>query len=248
MNVRVFATDEEMGAAAAADIGKALRKRLSEQRGARVVFAAAPSQSSMLSALRQERDVDWARVTAFHMDEYLDLPEGAPQRFGSWLRQEFFDRMPLERVHLMEPGADPERACAEYAGLLEAAPIDVVLLGIGTNGHLAFNDPPADLNDSLRVKIVTLDLMCREQQVFDKCFPSLEAVPRRAMTMTVPALLRAGEIFGCVPGAHKSAAVRAMLEDPVSGACPATVLRTHPHCSMYLDTGSASRSRLREHV
>ncbi|SEB49824.1 glucosamine-6-phosphate deaminase [Terriglobus roseus] len=246
MDVRVFPTKEQMGRAAAQDIGKALRLRLSSQSHVRVVFAAAPSQSTMLSALRQEPGIDWSRVTAFHMDEYLGLSQDAPQRFGNWLMHEFFHHVPLGQVHLMNPGVRPEDACAEYERLLAPEPIDIVLLGIGTNGHLAFNDPPADLKDTRLVKRVTLDAACREQQVFDECFPSLEAVPQEAMTMTTPALLRAKEIFGCVPGEHKSAAVQAMLEEPVSGACPATALRTHPHCTVYLDFASASRSRLSE--
>jgi glucosamine-6-phosphate deaminase len=244
MEVRVADTADELGAMAAREIAISLRRRLEQQSRLRMVFAAAPSQSAMLAALRQEPQIDWTRITAFHMDEYLGLPEDAPQRFGNWLEREFFHDVPVGEVHLMQPGDDPARTCRTYAAKLKEAPIDVVLLGIGTNGHLAFNDPPADLQDPLTVKVVTLDATCREQQVFDGCFPTLEDVPREAMTLTVPALLAAKEIFGCVPGKHKSSAVRAMLEDTVSGLCPATALRTHPQCMMFLDRASSIRSRI----
>lgn len=244
MEVRVADTADDLGAMAAREIGISLRRRLEQQPRLRMVFAAAPSQSAMLAVLRQEPQIDWNRITAFHMDEYLGLPADAPQRFGNWLKHEFFQHVPMGEVHLMQPGDDPALACRSYAAKLEETPIDMVLLGIGTNGHLAFNDPPADLQDPLTVKIVTLDAKCREQQVFDGCFPTLEDVPREAMTLTVPALLATKEIFGCVPGEYKSAAVRAMLEDPVSGLCPATALRTHPRCMMFLDRASSIRSRI----
>lgn len=238
MDVRVFETVAQMGAAAAQEIATELRRKLAEQTRVRVMFAAAPSQSATLKALQQESGVEWQRVEAFHMDEYPGLPPNAKQRFGNWLMQEFFEKVPLGKVNLMQPEGDPERACEEYAALLRQAPVDVVLLGIGTNGHLAFNDPPADLADKRQVKVVELDEMCREQQVFDGCFSTLVDVPKTAMTVTVPELLKADRVFGSVPGAHKREAVRAMLQDPVSGACPATALRQHPRCVMFLDRAS----------
>ena len=231
---------QELGEIAARDIGAALRSALRQKGRLRIVLAAAPSQSEMLAALLREPDIDWQRVTAFHMDEYIGLPEDAPQRFGLWLRRAFFDRIPLAKVNLIHPGDDPEQACRAYASMLAEAPIDIVMLGVGTNGHLAFNDPPADLDDPLAVKVVELDPMCREQQVLDGCFASLDAVPRKAITLTVPALLGGRELFCCVPGLLKSAAVKAMMESPIGGACPATALRTHPQCSVYLDRESSS--------
>jgi len=240
MKVCLTASREELGELAARDIATALRRALRDKPHVRMILAAAPSQREMLSALLHEPDVDWSRVTAFHMDEYIDLPENAPQRFGMWLRKAFFDHVPLAKVHLIQAGLDPAAACLAYSSLLAEASIDIVLLGIGTNGHLAFNDPPADLNDPLSVKEVELDLMCREQQVLDGCFPALVDVPKRAITLTVPTLLKGGELFCCVPGRHKSAAVKAMMELPISGACPATALRTHPKCTVYLDQESSS--------
>jgi glucosamine-6-phosphate deaminase len=240
MKVFVLESRAELGGVAARDIGDALRSGLHEKPHLRMILAAAPSQSEMLAALVREPGIEWQRVTAFHMDEYLDLPEDAPQRFGRWLERAFFDRVPLGKANLICPGIDPEAACRAYASLLAEAPIDVVLLGIGTNGHLAFNDPPADLNDPLAVKIVELDQMCREQQVLDGCFAALDDVPRRAITLTVPTLLGGCELFCCVPGRHKSAAVGAMMMSPISAACPATALRTHPKCNIYLDRESSS--------
>jgi glucosamine-6-phosphate deaminase len=240
MKVCVAESRSELGKLAARDIAAALRSALLEKPSLRIILAAAPSQSEMLAALAREPGIDWRRVTAFHMDEYIDLPEDAPQRFGTWLERAFFDHVPLAKVHLIKPGKDPEAACEAYASLLAEAAIDFVLLGIGTNGHLAFNDPPANLNDPLAVKVVELDLMCREQQVLDGCFAKLDDVPKRAITLTVPTLLRGRELFCCVPGLHKSAAVIAMMESPISGACPATALRTHQRCTVYLDHESNS--------
>jgi glucosamine-6-phosphate deaminase len=229
-----------MGAKAAADVARELRACLDRQAGVRMIFAAAPSQSEMLAALCEEKDIDWQRVTAFHMDEYIGLSSDAPQRFGLWLRRAIFDRLPFASVHLIEPGADPVQAAADYAAKLQAAPIDIVCCGIGANGHLAFNDPPADLEDPLTVKAVDLDAQCRQQQVDDRCFATLSDVPSRALTVTVPALLAGRALFCTVPGALKKDAVRHALLEPTSPMCPASALRKHPRCTLYLDRDSAS--------
>jgi glucosamine-6-phosphate deaminase len=166
------------------------------------------------------------------------------QLFSAWLKREFIDHLPIARFEAIDPGNNPEAACTRYAALLAEAPIDFVLLGIGTNGHLAFNDPPANLEDPVPVKVVTLTKMCREQQVLDGCFSTLEDVPQRAVTLTIPTLLAGRELFCCVPGLHKSAAVRDALQSPISGDCPATALRTHPACTLYLDQDSSSELKL----
>jgi glucosamine-6-phosphate deaminase len=241
LDLYIAATRKELGQKAAADIADAIRAELKRKTHLRIVFAAAPSQSEMLSALIDQPGIDWSRITAFHMDEYIGLPANSPQRFGNWLRGAFFDHVPLSGYYLIEPGDEPEEACREYAFRLAEAPIDFVLLGIGTNGHLAFNDPPADLEDPVAVKVVELDEVCRQQQVDDDCFATLGEVPRRAITLTVPALLAGRRLFCCIPGTNKSVAVRAMVEDPVSGDCPATALRLHRHCTVYLDRDSSSK-------
>lgn len=241
MKIDIADTRAELGERAAAAIAAVIRAELREKARLRMIFAAAPSQSEMLMALLREPGIEWERITAFHMDEYIGLPAEAPQRFAAWLRKAFFDRVPLAEVHLIKPGADPEETCREYAQQLAEAPIDLVLLGVGANGHLAFNDPPANLEDPLSVKAVHLDEMCRQQQVDDGCFATLGDVPRHAISLTVPMLLSGHRLFCCVPGPSKSAAVRGMVEDPISGACPATALRTHPRCSVYLDRESSAQ-------
>jgi glucosamine-6-phosphate deaminase len=239
LDVRSFPARRDMGAAAAADVAAELRTRLARQPGVRMIFAAAPSQAEMLEALVMAPDIDWRRVTAFHMDEYVGLPPGAPERFASWLDARVFSRLPFGSVDRIVPEPDPGDAATAYAARLAAAPIDVVCLGIGVNGHIAFNDPPvADFADPLDVKVVELDAVCRQQQVDDKCFANLADVPHEALTLTVPRLLRAEKLFCVVPGPLKREAVRQTLDGPVATACPASILRTHPDCTLYLDAES----------
>ena len=240
MDIRYAASRKELGHAAAVDVATELRARLGRQAHVRMIFAAAPSQYEMLHNLVQQPGIDWSRITAFHMDEYIGLPVGTPQRFGEWLRSVIFDSLPFANVHFIEPDDDPELACRHYSGLLQQAPVDLCLLGIGSNSHLAFNDPPADLNDPVPVKVVTLDLDCRQQQVDDACFNRLEDVPLRAITLTIPTLLAADRLFCCVPSTLKAAAVRSMIHDEISGASPATALRLHQNCTVYLDADSAA--------
>jgi glucosamine-6-phosphate deaminase len=240
LRVRVFPSRAEMGRAAAVDVAQELRRRLERQPKVRTIFAAAPSQSEMLAALCKEPGIDWPRVTAFHMDEYIRLKADAPQRFGLWLRRHLFDAVPFGAVRLIDSEPEAGSGARAYATLLGEAPIDIVCLGIGVNGHLAFNDPPvADFTDPLDVKIVELDEACRRQQVDDGCFPSLGQVPTHAITLTIPRLLRADRLFCVVPGPAKRGAVRRALKDPPGPACPATALRLHPDCTLYLDRDSA---------
>jgi glucosamine-6-phosphate deaminase len=224
-----------MGAVAAGDIAHEIRTCLQRQQGVRMIFAAAPSQSEMLLALRGEKGIDWLRVSAFHMDAYLGLPVDAPQRFGLWLRRAIFDHLPFASVSLLDPGHNPTQAASDYAAKLNAAPIDIVCCGIGSNGHLAFNDPPADLNDPLTVKIVELEAQCRQQQVDEQSFATINDVPTRALTISIPGLLAAHAIFCTVPGTLKKEAVRRALSDPIDPMCPASALRLHPRCVLYLD-------------
>ena len=240
VTVHVAESRPAMGQNAAEGIATQIRKSLRKQTGIRMVFAAALSQSETLAALQGENDIDWTRITAFHMDEYIGLPPNAPQRFGNWLRHALFDHLPFAAVNLMDPGSDPIQSAVDYAAKLNEAPIDIVCCGIGVNGHIAFNDPPADFNDPLTVKIVDLDQQCRRQQVDDRCFNSLDDVPTQALTMTVPALLAAETIFCTVPGLSKREAVSQALLGPIDPRCPASALRRHPRCTLYLDQDSAS--------
>ncbi|WP_159888730.1 glucosamine-6-phosphate deaminase [Paenibacillus puerhi] len=239
LNVRVYGTRRELGESAASEAAEALRSKLNEQEEVRIVFAAAPSQNEFLERLGREEGIDWSRVTAFHMDEYIGLPQGAPQRFSQFLKRSVFDPVQPGKVHLIDGSESAEEECRRYAALLNEAPIDFVFLGIGENGHLAFNDPPvADFADPHTVKAVELETACRVQQVNDGCFPALADVPTHALTLTIPALLGAGRLFCMVPGPTKREAVQRTLNGPVSTECPATILRTHPACTLYVDTES----------
>lgn len=236
LNVAVYATRQEMGQAAGQAVEAKIQELLGQQEVVRIVFAAAPSQNELLAYLAASKHVDWTRVEAFHMDEYVGLPPGALQSFASFLTEKLFRQVPLQRVFLIEGGEDPDEICRQYAHLLEQAPIDIVCLGIGENGHIAFNDPPvADFADPEVVKRVQLDETCRQQQVNDGCFARLEQVPQEALTLTIPTLLSGKHLFCVVPGPTKTQAVRQVLEGPISTACPASILRTHPACTLYLD-------------
>jgi len=225
-----------MGAAAARAVAQELKQRLARQDRVRMVFAAAPSQLEFLAALVAQTDIDWSRVTAFHMDEYIGLAADSPARFSHFLDVHLFDKVKPGQVHRIRPAPDPRQCCEHYAQRLADWPLDVVCLGIGENGHLVFNDPPvADFADPLRVKIVTLDETCRQQQVNDGCFPTLASVPSQAITLTIPALLSADRLFCIVPGARKTQALQALRHAPLSTDWPATSLREHPHCVLYTD-------------
>lgn len=242
--VRSFPDRGAMGRAAGADVAAHLRALLAGQAGVRMVFAAAPSQTEALAALVAAPGIDWSRVTAFHMDEYVGLPPGAPQRFAAWLDAHLFGKVPFGAVRRIVPEPDAEAAAAHYAALLAEAPVDAVVLGIGVNGHVAFNDPPvADFRDPLAVKIVELDAVCRRQQVDDGCFPTVADVPTHALTLTVPRLMDAARLFCVVPGPAKRAAVTATLRGPIETACPASILRLHPDCTLYLDADSMPEAR-----
>jgi len=239
-SIHVSAAREEMGELAGLQVAQEIRRRLDRQRAVRMIFAAAPSQSEMLHALADADGVDWGRVEAFHMDEYIGLPVGARQRFGEWLKREFFDRVELRGVHLIEPGEDAERCADAYGALLAEQPIDIVCLGIGMNGHIAFNDPPADFDEPRDVRVVELDRLSRVQQVEEGLFPALEAVPTHAVTLSVPRLLRAERLFCCVPGDLKRAAVMRAFSGTVDASSPASILREHAGCAVYLDADSAA--------
>lgn len=240
MTVHVAADRAACGRQAAEAVAGALVALLDAQPRARMVFAAAPSQQHMLAALVATPGIAWERVTAFHLDEYVGLPPGAPQRFTAWLDAHLFGLVPLGAVHRLRPEPDPVQGARAYAALLAEAPLDIGCIGIGVNGHLAFNDPPvADFADPQAVKPVVLDQVCRQQQVDDGCFASFDLVPPQALTLTIPAIMAARKLVCTVPGAAKRAAVRAALHGPIETACPASILRTHPDCLLFLDRESA---------
>ena len=242
LNIQIYKTRSEMGEAAARDIKACILSLLEKKESIRMIFAAAPSQNEVLAALANDKEIPWERVDAFHMDEYIGLDAEAPQGFGNFLNRAIFGVAPFRSVSYIDNTADDaERECERYAALLCAAPIDIVVMGIGENGHIAFNDPPvADFNDPKAVKPVVLDEICRQQQVNDGCFPSIDRVPTHAITLTCPTLASAEYLFCIVPAPTKAEAVYHTLHDEISERCPATILRTHENAVLYLDGDSSA--------
>ncbi|NML38444.1 glucosamine-6-phosphate deaminase [Chitinophaga sp. G-6-1-13] len=243
LQVQVYPARAAMGTAAAEQAAAAIVRLLTEQPVVNIIFAAAPSQQEFLEALVTQPDIDWQRVNAFHMDEYVGLPADAPQGFGNFLRERIFSKAPFREVfYLNGQAADPVAECRRYAALLEQYPTDIVNMGIGENAHIAFNDPHvADFNDPVLVKVVDLDEACRRQQVNDGCFAAIEEVPRYALTLTVPALMRGRYLFCMVPGEKKATAVQHTVQGPIREDYPSSVLRTHHAAILYLDRDSAGQ-------
>lgn len=229
-----------MGKKAAEDTSDMLRRLLKEKEYVNVLFAAAPSQNEFLEELIKS-DIEWGRINAFHMDEYIGIGD-APQGFANFLNERIFGKVGFRRTYLIDGNAENlEEECLRYAELLERHPIDIACMGIGENGHIAFNDPhAARFDDPEIVKIVELDTVCKNQQVNDGCFPSVDDVPSHAITLTIPALMSARYIFCIVPGKNKAKAVARTLGGEITESCPASVLRTHGNAVMYLDTESFS--------
>lgn len=217
----VICTDRrEMGSAAGEAAAQKLRDVLAAEGKANMVFAAAPSQNEFLDALVAAGGIDWSRVTAFHLDEYIGLPADAPQRFAQYLHDHLFSRVEMGRVHLIDPGAEPAAECQRYSALLAAHPLHIACVGIGENGHLAFNDPPADFETRELLHVVTLDEACRRQQVGEGHFASLDDVSTQALSLTIPALLAARHVLVVVHERRKAPAVRAALIGPITPHCP----------------------------
>ena len=243
LQVNVYDTRAAMGAAAARDIKNKFCELLATKPQINVIFAAAPSQNEVLASLVADQDIDWSRINAYHMDEYIGLAADAPQGFGNFLRAHLFDQVPFASVNLIDITAkDADREASRYGALLDQNLADVVVMGIGENGHIAFNDPPvADFHDTKTVKAVKLDEICRNQQVNDGCFAAIDQVPTHALTVTVPALTRAPYLFCIVPAPSKAWAVKETLTGSIDEHCPASVLRTHDNAILYLDRDSAAQ-------
>lgn len=241
LNVKVFPTIEQMGECAAKETADKICELLNEKDEIHMIFAAAPSQDEFLKHLIGDKRIDWTRIRAFHMDEYIGIDPKAPQSFGNFLRQRIFDKVPFKSVSYLNGNApDLEEECKRYAALLTEYPVDIVCLGIGENGHIAFNDPAfADFNDPKLVKVVTLDGICRQQQVNEKCFDTLDLVPLKALSLTIPALLKADWMYCIVPFSEKARAVSRTVHGEISEKCPASILRKKENSFLYLDTDSA---------
>lgn len=242
LDVKVYPSRSHMGVEAAEIAAEKLKELLKEKKEINIVFAAAPSQNEFLKALKLQANIEWERVNAFHMDEYIGLDKSAPQGFGNFLKAIIFEDLPFKAVHYLNGSTgNAEAECARYAALLRQYPVDIVLMGIGENGHLAFNDPPvADFNDPKLVKVVELDEVCRQQQVNDGCFSSIENVPLRALTLTLPCLFSANYIYCIVPGSTKSQAVKNTITQDIKEEYPSTILRRHQNAILFVDQDSSN--------
>lgn len=240
--IKIYPSRSHLGNEAAELASQKIMELLEQKEEINIIFAAAPSQNEFLKTLRLKVGIEWNRINAFHMDEYIGLDANAPQGFGNFLKALIFDSLPFKSVNYLNGNADnPEEECNRYTTLLQQYPVDIVFMGIGENGHLAFNDPPvADFNDPKSVKVVELDEVCRQQQVNDGCFKSLDDVPSQALTLTLPCLLSADYIFCMVPGNTKSQAVKDTVNAPIKEQYPSTILRKHPNAILFLDTESSN--------
>ena len=242
LEIKKYESRDDMGRAAASDIAECIKALLEKQTVVNMIFAAAPSQNEMLKYLCVEKGIDWKRINAFHMDEYVGLKSDAPQCFSNYLRTHIFDIKPFKSVNCLNADViDSEAECRRYSKLLYNNPCDIVCMGIGENGHIAFNDPHvADFNDKAAVKVVDLDAVCRMQQVNDGCFASIDDVPKYAMTLTIPVMMAAKYRFCVVPGPTKAKAVYETLYSNISEKCPAGILRTKKNSVLYCDNDSSS--------
>jgi len=241
MQVRVYESNQAMGAGAVDDMARILAEAVAERGEAAIIIATGNSQLSFMEALRAKDGIQWDRITVFHMDEYVGISDWHPASFRRYLHEKLVDWVHPRVFYGLEGDApDLDAEMARYTALLaEHNPVATVL-GIGENGHLAFNDPPADFETDQAIHVVTLDEACRRQQVGEGHFASMEDVPPQAITLTVPALLRPAHVLAVVPEARKAPAVRAALQGPVTPDCPASILRTLPHVRLYLDRESAA--------
>ncbi len=240
MKILLFHDRPALGRAAATQAAGIIRRGIAERGLARILVATGQSQFEFLEALTAAPGIDWPRVEMFHLDEYVGIPEDHPASFRRYLRERLIDKTGIVRHHLLDAERDPEGTCQRVGRLLAAAPVDVAFPGIGENGHVAFNDPPADFETESPYIIVNLDDACRRQQVGEGWFPTLDDVPRRAISISVRQLMKAKTIVSVVPDARKAEAVRRCLEGPVGPDAPASILRTHPDATIYLDRKSSS--------
>lgn len=243
LKVKIYTNRSDMGNAAANDIKKKIVSLLKTKSEINMIFAAAPSQNEVLESLIKDKDIEWNKINAFHMDEYIALgKDDADKSFGTFLTEHIFAKVPFKSVNLINATNTAEEECKRYGELLKKYPTDIVVMGIGENGHIAFNDPPvADFDDTEIIKPVILDEICRNQQVNDGCFPTIDRVPTHALTLTCPTLFSGDYLFCIVPAKTKAQAVYDTLNAEISEKCPATILRRHKNAVLYLDSDSSSK-------
>jgi glucosamine-6-phosphate deaminase len=240
MIIEVFNNKIQLGEAAAHQAANAINRAISMRGRARIIAATGASQFEFLNSLTKTPGIDWSKVGMFHLDEYVGLPITHPASFRKYLLERFIEPTGMTNYHLLDGEADPREVCRRASEAISAAPIDVAFVGIGENGHLAFNDPPADFETGAAYIVVNLDEACRRQQVGEGWFAGMDDVPKQAISMTVKQILRAVEIICIVPDARKAQAVKNCFENEISPIYPASILRTHDNTTVYLDEASAS--------
>ncbi len=240
MHVRIFDTKEDMGRAAALAAADLLRSAVEYRGNARIIAPAGASQFDFLHALTCLPGIDWSKVTLFHLDEYIGMDDNHPASFRRYLRERLVSKVGIEDCHFLNPQPDPAAECRRVGALITREPVDAAFVGIGENGHLAFNDPPADFDTEEPYLIVNLDLRCRQQQLGEGWFATLDDVPKQAISMSVRQIMKSRTILCVVPEARKAEAVRAALREPISPMFPASILRSHPDATLFLDRQSSS--------
>ncbi len=243
MQLNISPTASEMGRAAAASGGESIRQALSERGGANIILATGASQFEMLKELVQATDIDWSRVSCFHLDEYEGMPVTHPASFRGDLKQRFVDLLPTApaRFEFIDAESDCQAECDRLGSIIREHPIDVAFIGVGENGHLAFNDPPADFDTNDPYIVVELDEACRRQQLGEGWLKTFEDVPCRAISMAIRQILKSNLIVCTVPDERKSEAIARAVEGPVTPNCPASILQQHDNATLFLDAGAASR-------
>jgi glucosamine-6-phosphate deaminase len=241
LEVKIYDSRKSMGAEAAKEAALLIKALLNKKQEVNMIFAAAPSQNEFLTSLIEDKEIQWSRINAFHMDEYIKLAPEAPQGFGNFLKDKIFGKVTFKSVNYLNGNAeDIEVECERYSRLLKDYPTDIVCMGIGENGHIAFNDPHvAFFNDEKLVKVVDLDQKCRNQQVNDGCFAAIDEVPTHALTLTIPALMLPKYVFCIVPAKTKADAVYNTVKGEINEGCPASILKTHNSAVLYTDSDSA---------
>jgi glucosamine-6-phosphate deaminase len=240
-DIDISQDNKELGQKSGDWAANIIKKAIAEKGQANIILATGTSQFETLQQLLTHTDIDWSKVVMFHLDEYIGLPITAPASFRKYLKERFIEQVPaLKAYYLINGEADPEQECARLGELIKQYPIDMAQVGIGENGHLAFNDPPADFDTEDPYIIVELDEACRRQQFNEGWFATMEDVPKQAISMSVRQILKSKSILCSVPDERKAQAVKDCVELPLSNLHPAGILRTHPDCKLFLDKASAS--------
>lgn len=240
MKINISPNGVELGKAAGIKAAISIRAAIAATGSANIILATGTSQLQTLDQLISERNIDWSKVVLFHLDEYIALPVTAKASFRKYIKERFIQKLPsLQAVHLIDGETDPDQECTRLGELIQDHPIDVALVGIGENGHLAFNDPPADFETEQPYIIVELDEACRNQQLGEGWFANLEDVPKRAISMSIKQIMKSKQIICSVPDSRKAMAVKNSLEEAVGNQYPASILRLHPDCTLFLDQDSS---------